>query len=211
MTDWSTIADLGTACGTLVLGVATFAAVKSANRSSRISEQALAISVRPVLVQSRDEDPPQPVMWVDQRWGTCLGGHGYVECSDDVVYLAMLVRNVGSGIAVIQAWRAVPGRLTSTDDFEDPSTFRRHTRDLFIAPHDSGFWIGALREPADPTYALFVEAIAQQHPVTVEILYTDHDGHQPTISRFTLVPRDGSPNWLCTVVRHHSLDRDDVH
>ncbi len=107
-----------------MLGVATFAAVRSANRSSRISEEALAVSMRPVLVQSRDDDPAQPLMWLDQRWGTILGGHGYVEHTDDVVYLAMLVRNVGSGIAVLQAWRAIAALLSTADDFGDPDDFR---------------------------------------------------------------------------------------
>lgn len=211
MADWSTIASLATAGGTLVLGVATFAAVRSANRSSRISEEALAVSMRPVLVQSRDDDPAEPLMWVDQRWGTILGGHGYVEYTDEVVYLAMLVRNVGSGIAVLQAWRAIAAPLTTADDFGDPGDFHRQTRDLFVPPHDTGYWIGALRDTQDPAYASFLEAIEEQRSVTIEVLYTDHEGRQPTMTRFNLVPKDGSPNWLCTVIRHRLVDGADPH
>ena len=40
VTDWSTTASLLTAAGTLALAVATFASIRSANRSARISERA---------------------------------------------------------------------------------------------------------------------------------------------------------------------------
>ena len=51
--DWATISSLATAGGTLVLAVATFASVRSANRSARVAEHAggavyLAISLRNV-------------------------------------------------------------------------------------------------------------------------------------------------------------------
>ena len=39
MADWQTISSLATAGGTLVLAVATFSAVRSANRSARIAEE----------------------------------------------------------------------------------------------------------------------------------------------------------------------------
>ena len=50
MTDWSTIASVGTAAGTLVLAIATYASVRSAKRSAKASERALLAAIRPVLV-----------------------------------------------------------------------------------------------------------------------------------------------------------------
>ena len=41
MADWVTISSLATAGGTLVLAVATFSSVKSANRSARVAERSL--------------------------------------------------------------------------------------------------------------------------------------------------------------------------
>ena len=52
-TDWASIASLATAAGTLVLAVATFAAVRSANRAARAAEQSLLVGLRPLLVPSR--------------------------------------------------------------------------------------------------------------------------------------------------------------
>jgi hypothetical protein len=52
MADWATISSLATAGGTLVLAVATFSSVKSANRSARLAEQSLMVGLRPVLVPS---------------------------------------------------------------------------------------------------------------------------------------------------------------
>ena len=52
MADWTTIASLATAGGTLVLAVATYASVRSSNRSAQASERALSAAIRPVLVLS---------------------------------------------------------------------------------------------------------------------------------------------------------------
>jgi hypothetical protein len=74
MADWPTIASLGTAGGTLVLAVATFSSVRSAQRatqiaerSTQIAERALLIGLRPVLVPSRATDVPEAVRFGDGR------------------------------------------------------------------------------------------------------------------------------------------------
>ena len=46
MADWQTIGALATAGGTLVLAVATFGAIRSANRSARVAEQAMLMGMR---------------------------------------------------------------------------------------------------------------------------------------------------------------------
>ena len=47
-TDWATISALATGAGTLVLAVATFAAVRSSNRAARVAEMALQEQRRPI-------------------------------------------------------------------------------------------------------------------------------------------------------------------
>jgi hypothetical protein len=46
MRDWSTIASLATAAGTLVLALATFVAVRAANRAARVAEYSMQIGIR---------------------------------------------------------------------------------------------------------------------------------------------------------------------
>jgi len=46
VTDWANAASLATAGGTLVLAVATFASIRSANRSARMAERAARIAER---------------------------------------------------------------------------------------------------------------------------------------------------------------------
>lgn len=41
MVDWTTVSSLATGVGTLVLAIATFASVRSANRSARVAQEAL--------------------------------------------------------------------------------------------------------------------------------------------------------------------------
>ncbi len=61
MLDWVAISSLATAGGTLVLALATFSSVKSANRSARVAERSLLAGLRPVLIPSKDKDPPERV------------------------------------------------------------------------------------------------------------------------------------------------------
>jgi hypothetical protein len=106
--DWATIAEVGTAAGTLVLAVATFGATRSANRAARVAERAFEARLRPLLVPSRQEAPAEKIMWGDEHWTRLPGGRASVEIGEGVVYLTMSVRNVRSGVAVILGWRAVP-------------------------------------------------------------------------------------------------------
>jgi len=211
MTDWATISSLATAGGTLVLALATFSSVRSANRAARTAERALEERLRPLLVPSKLEDATQKIMWVDDFHVTVGGGRGGVEMADGNIYLAMSVRNVGAGMAVLHGWYPRPEwatTLPANPSHEDPERFRRLTRDLYIPPGDVGFWQGAVRDADDPFREGLSAAIAERRRFGVDVLYGDYEGGQRTISRFSLTPAaDGS--WLCTVARHWNLDRPD--
>jgi hypothetical protein len=187
--DWSDVASLATAGGTLVLAVATFAAVRSANRSARIAERSFEIGLRPILAPSRLEDPPQKVMFRDRHWVVLHGGRAVVEVVDGVVYLAMLVRNVGSGMAVIESWEPFPGQRTSSDEWGDLADFRPQTRALWIAPSDVAFWQGAMRDETDPLQKAVAAAVVEG-ALTVDLLYRDPEGGQRTASRFSFIRRE---------------------
>src|SRR3954464_14468099 len=83
MADWVTISSLATAGGTLVLAVATFSSVKSANRSARVAERSLLAGIRPVLVPSQLEDAAVKVGFVDNRWLYVPGGCGAAEVTPE--------------------------------------------------------------------------------------------------------------------------------
>src|SRR3954471_12819160 len=101
MADMAAISALPTAGGTLVLAAATFASVRSANRAARIAEQSLLAGLRPVLVPSRLQDPPEKIMFRDQHWIRVPGGQAVAEVTDDAIYFGIALRNVGRGIAVL--------------------------------------------------------------------------------------------------------------
>jgi hypothetical protein len=206
--DWATIASLATAGGTLVLAVATFASVRSAHHAARVAEQALLVGLRPLLIPSRLQDERQKVFFGDGKYSLVPGGGGTVEVEGDVIYLAMSVRNAGNGIAVLRAWRAAPGQDRSTQH-PDVSEFQRHGRDIFVAPAELGFWQAALRDPEDPRREPMLEAIKASQPLTVDVLYGDHEGGQRAVSRFQLRPVGDEGRWLVSVVHHWNLDRPD--
>jgi hypothetical protein len=204
--DWATISSLATAGGTLVLAVATFAAVRSSNRAARVAEAALQEQRRPLLGPSRLEDPKQKIMFMEGKWVNALGGHAAVEHADGNVYLAISLRNIGSGIAVCQGWTVRPGRPASPDHptHAPLEEYRLQSRDLYVPAGDIGMWQGALRNPDDPVRAAVAEAIEARQPLTVELLYSDQVGRQRTISRFGLVPAHDA--WLANLSRHWPLD-----
>jgi hypothetical protein len=207
MTDWpTTAASAATAAGTLVLAVATFVSVRSGQRATRATEAALRAGVRPVLVGSRLEDVEQKVGFIDGHWVHVRGGHAVAEASDEAVYLVMSIRNVGNGIGVLDRWDLSAGHASGERSDRDVGGFQRLTRDIYVPAGDQGFWQGALRDPADPLFAVARDAIRSRAPMTVDVLYGDHEGGQRTITRFYLNPiPDGE--WLAAVSRHWSLDR----
>ena len=214
MADWSTIASLATAGGTLVLAFATFGSTRSANRAARISEEALLVGLRPVLFNARLDDPPQKVGFVDDHWLRLRDGLAAVQEEDGKLYLAMPLRNVGQGIAVLHGWYLYPERAGSDMPSVPEDQFRRHMRDLYVPVGDINFWQAAVRDSSDPLYAPLKAAIERREGISVDLLYGDHEGGQHTITRFYLGPRtygdDEEPwLWTCGVVRHWNLDRAD--
>ncbi len=109
-TDWVAIASVGTAAATLVLAIATFAAVRSANRTARAAEQSLAAQLWPLLAPARPEDPEQKVMFQDRFKIMVPGGQGAAEATPDAVYLAIAIRNFGPGLAILDRWSYATGR-----------------------------------------------------------------------------------------------------
>jgi hypothetical protein len=206
--DWETVSSLATGAGTLVLAVATFAAVRSSNRSARVAEVALREQRRPLLTPSRIADPEQRMMFADRHWVKSAGGQGTAEHIDGSVYLAISLRNVGNGIAVCQAWVATPSLgLSLTDPQHAPiDRFRPQARDLYIPAGDVGMWQGVLRDRDDPLRATLAAAVDASEPVTVELLYSDLLGGQRTVTRFTLLPK--ADVWYASMSRHWYLDWD---
>ena len=211
MTDWATISSMATAGATLVLAVGTFASVRSANQAARTAERALLAGLRPVLVPSRLEDPPDKIAWANNHWTRLTGGRASIELVDGHIYLAMSLRNVGSGIAVLQGWHPAlewnPGGSHAELD-----QFRRQGRDLFVAAGGLGFWQGAVHDSGDAVHSSLTAAIQERRRFAIELLYSDHEGGQRIISLFSVTPRDASDDpeqWLCSVARHWSIDRPD--
>jgi hypothetical protein len=207
--DWTTFSALATAAGTLVLAIATFVSVRSANRAARVAERALLAGLRPVLMQSRPNDPEEKIGFIDGHWTRVPGGGASAEVGDDgSIYLVMSLRNVGSGIAVLHSWDPKPDFEPATDPPRPVEQFRRLTRDMYIASGDSGLWQGAMRDSDDPARAELQLRIDRRERFAVDLLYGDHEGGQRTISRYSVMPR-GDEGWMCTVVRHWNLDRAD--
>jgi hypothetical protein len=212
-----TIASLTTAAGTLVLAVATFSSTRSANRASRIAERSLLASLRPVLVHAQLGDPRQKIGFADDHWVHVDGPQAAFDVTDSAIYLAFGLRNVGSGMAILQAWHASPERLLSQQEHRPIEEFRTQTRALYVPSGGLGFWQGALRDPSEPVFRDFKAAAAARQPVTIDLLYSDMNGGQRTITRLSVLPAvGGGPDsddpsssgnrWIASIGTHWLID-----
>jgi hypothetical protein len=210
-TNWATISVFATAVGTLVLAIATFAAVRSANRAARISEAAFRSNLRPVLVTSRLEDPVQKIRWMDDHWARVDGSQGLAELVDGSVYLAISLRNVGSGLAVPIGWHLTEGTQNAAGGHSEPEEFRVQTRDLYVAPGDVGFWQAAIRDRNDADYSWLSRSVTDAQAFTIDLLYGDNEGGQRTMTRFGMIPLQVAEQtrWYPSTARHWNLDRPD--
>jgi hypothetical protein len=212
MTDW---AAWGTSAGTLVLAGATFAAVRSSNRTARLAERSLLSGLRPALATARPHDPDVQVQFADGRRFEVGGGRALVREQDGVIYLAIPLRNVGAGIATLSRYQieaetaAQAGedalgvaRHRRGDPAPDPARFAEQQRDLYVPSGDVGFWQAARRDPESADYQALQAAIATRGRITVDVLYTDHEGGQPTVTRLVLLA--DSEGWRCDVTHHWS-------
>jgi hypothetical protein len=205
--DWVVASSIVTAAATFVLALATFAAVRSGSRTARIAERSLLASLRPLLAPSRLDDSPVKVGFVDDKWFSVPGGGAVAEATDDAVYLAIAVRNVGSGIAVLHGWHFHP-HFDRTTERPDVGDFRRLTRDLYIPLGEVGFWQGVFRDPAEAEFAEAREAIEERRRFAIDVLYGDHELGQRSVTRFGLTPREDG-RWLALVAFHWNVDRPD--
>ena len=209
-----TISSLATAGGTLVLAVATFSSVRSANRTARAAERSLLVGLRPVLMPSRRDDTAQKIMFGDEQWFKLPGGTAVGEIRTsygvETIYLAVSLHNAGNGLAVIHGWRFHPQRPQGTGQGRpSPEEFRSNYRDLYIPVNDTGFWQAAYRDPEDPQYGAALEAIKGRTPVGIDLLYGDHEGGQRVITRFSVMPGGEDGLWIPSAVRHWNVDRPD--
>ena len=207
MADWVTISSLATAGGTLVLALATFSSVKSANRSARVAERSLLAGQRPILIPTHDDDPPQMVRFGDGELIHVRGHAGTVELKRENLYMAIGVRNGGSGLALIHGWRIEVAEQTSN---RPPSTddFRRQQRDIYIPPGETGYWQGAIRDRSDPDYEQIRSAMRSGARISVDLIYGDYEGGQRTIARIGLT-RDADAerdDYLAEVGRYWNID-----
>jgi hypothetical protein len=208
--DWVSISSLATAGGTLVLAVATFASVRSANRAARAAERSLLAGLRPVLIPSRDDDPAERVMFGEGHRVTVAGHGGVIDVSDDRIYMAISLRNAGAGLAVLHGWRvSVPDTSGARLERPDPEDFTRQLRDLYIPDGELGFWQGAIRDRSHPQFDAIVAALDSGDRVMVDLLYSDYEGGQRTVARFGVTVNEEGSGRSANVLRYWNLDRAD--
>jgi hypothetical protein len=216
MTDWLLLADLGTAAGTLILAGATFVAVRASVRTATLAERTLLAGQHPVLAPAGPDDPTASVQFADGVVFPVGHGQPLVQREAGIIYLAIPLRNVGAGLAVLHGYRLQGESATHLSEDSrgvaqhlrgDPppplGTFSPQQRDLLISTTRAGFWQAALRDPEAVLYEEITQAIETRGRITVDMLYGDHEGGQPSATRFVLLPEADS--WRCDAVRYWRL------
>jgi hypothetical protein len=164
--------------------------------------------MRPLLIPSRSDDPDYKVLWHDRHTARVSGGRVIFEEDGGVIYLAIGLRNLGSGIALLHGWHPTPEQALGDFPHVSAEEFRRLTIDLYIPAGGTGYWEAAIRNAEDPARPGLMSALAERIPFTIDILYGDQQGGQRTISRYTVLPA-GEEGWYAQGGRHWNIDRPD--
>ena len=206
MADAATIASLATAGGTLILAIATFGATRSANRSARIAERALDLTLRPVLIPAHEWDDAERVTFGDREIVQLRGGFATIEVRGDNLYFAAQLRNIGGGLGVLTSWWMDFDPEPSLDKPPDLGVFNAQQRHLFVPPGDVGYWQGAIRtEDTDRgDRETLRRAIEHRKRLALFLRYSDQDGGHDTLTRFTILPDDNG-DWIFGIGRHWTL------
>ena len=207
MADWVTISALATAGGTFALALTTYGSVRSANRAARAAERSLLAELRPLIVESSEQDPPLHVNFIDVTAMSVPGGGAAVEIRDGFLYIVLSLRNVGPGICVLHGGR-IFGELrsgTSLAEHSDLDAFRLLTRDIYIPSGKVGFWQIAYREEQHDELEELLPGV-ERGELAAEVLYGDLEGGQRVISRFRLL-RGEDGQWSLWAVRHWQVDQ----
>jgi hypothetical protein len=206
MADWVTISALATAGGTFALAATTYGSVRSANRAARTAERSLLAELRPLIVESSEQDPPQHVNFVDVHSITAPGGGAAVEIHDGFLFIVLSLRNVGPGIGVLHGGRMFPELQSGLDNHSDLDSFRMLTRDIYIPSGKYGFWQIAYREEQRDELDELLPGVSRGE-LAAEVLYGDFEGGQRVISRYRLL-READELWTLSAVRHWQVDRE---
>jgi hypothetical protein len=206
MADWVTISALATAGGTFALAATTYASVRSANKAARTAERSLLAELRPLIVESSEQDPAQHVNFVDVPAISVPGGGAAVELRDGYLYIVLSLRNVGPGIGVLHGGRMFPELRSGLNEHGDLEAFRMLTRDIYIPSGKYGFWQIAYRDEQQDELDELLPGV-RRGELAAEILYGDFEGGQRVISRFRLLRVDDD-QWTVSAVRHWQVDRE---
>jgi hypothetical protein len=204
--DWVAISSLATAGGTLALAATTYASVKSANRAARVAEVGLLAGLRPLLVESAEEDSTLHVNFADATALPVPGGGAFVGVVDEVLYVALSLKNVGPGIAVLHGGRVYGPRVRDRGEHSPLAELRMLQRDIYIPAGDIGYWQIAFRDDDETRHELL--AAIGDGLISAEVLYGDYEGGQRVMTRYAIRRLDDG--WQLSTIRHWQIDRSEV-
>ena len=170
---------------------------------------------RPISVRcwctSRLQDPMQKIRWMDNHWAHLDGGQGSAELVDGSIYLAISVRNVGSGLAVPIGWsvssragrcRGAARRSQLVSDADPGSLHRAQRRRLLACRHPGD------RRPRLRMVDQVTEGARTLHDRTALWGPRGRPAHDQPIRDDPAAVGDET-RWYPSVARHWNLDRPD--
>jgi hypothetical protein len=86
-------------------------------------------------VTSRLEDPEQELQFTEGTLLAVRGGEAALKVSDDAIYMAVSVRNVGTGLAVLLGWHVQVG-VQLARSHPPLDEFAGQRRDIYVPTGD---------------------------------------------------------------------------
>lgn len=175
----------------LILAVLTFLAVLYAVRGVRIAEHALRADTTPVLMADTQDNGDETSEYRIGRVAVQLSWSGvYIHLDDENperVLLTVRLTNVGKGLAEIQNIA-----VTSLDEGRSAKVRFNPAHAAFILASGDSRRIRIAADDPESGHWL-VDAVKENHPLRVNIRFTDAAGGQAMTNHIVLEPLDIAP------------------
>jgi hypothetical protein len=197
--------DKGLIIATAALALATLLVAVPAAWSALISAQETKRDLLPVIIPAKAHGIKWIVRFTPHKHVVLENFDSYTDEDDQYVYFAVALRNIGAGIAVVLGTDASP--KADLDDLVPKhvaplSGMRRMARNMYLAKSDAAYLVFWTTSASSGIYKVIYDAVPKRQDIVLDLIYSDQDGRQMTVSRFELSWAMDVNRYVAKIVKH---------
>lgn len=188
------------------LVTATIALAVATVTVALLSARQIKHNLLPIMVPARPDGRKRVARFTLEKHVTIRNADTYAEFDGDGVCLAVCLRNIGSGVAVLKGFDASPNDSAEPASYDVPSLsrFASALHALYLGPGDAAYLaiFTSLDSSRTDAYEVVQETVPNGASLLLDLVYTDHSGGQLTISRLELEWATDVDRYVAKVARY---------